>query len=179
MKTEHWSSCRISRTFLAAVCLSQVLSGCVELNFDNLSESTGQTYTQYASSPAGSWVDLKGASDISHRTSSTRDGYDAWWHFTISESDFLSIVRAIAKDNQGPAEIQLMPSADPPQIWTPESEVPEWWVVNGGQKPQSVHWCFMAGDAARHHGWLFVYNPDSNHSWCWHWNHQWSSSECQ
>ena len=178
MQNKPWPVWQVSRTFVLAVCLSTTLNGCGDFPLENFAESTGQTYEQYAAGSGDGWFDIKGASDISHRTSSTRDGYDAWWRFTISASDFLSIITAVATDKHGPTEIQLASTIDPPSQWTAESEVPAWWEIKGGNNPQSIHWCFKAGTAERHHGWLFVYNQDSNTAWCWHWNHQWSSNEC-
>jgi hypothetical protein len=173
MQTNHPPLYWICKTLLLAVCISAIVIGC-----DGITESTGRTYEQYVAENGGAWFEPKGASGISQRTSSTRDGYDAWWRFTISESDLLSVVKAVAKDEHGPVEIQLASTADPPSRWAAESEVPAWWEINGGKTPQSIHWCFKAGTAERHHGWLFVYNQDSNTAWCWHWNHQWSSDEC-
>ncbi|MCE9558468.1 MAG: hypothetical protein K8R88_05915, partial [Armatimonadetes bacterium] len=81
-------------------------------------------------------------------------------------------------DNNGPQVVKLSTSAVPPTAWHAEAEVPTWWKIEGGKKAQSFHWCFAAGNAERHHGWFFLYNPESSRAWCWHWNHQWSSNEC-
>lgn len=179
VQTIHPPACQIARSLIIAIYAIPLLGGCADLDFSGSTELKGKSYSQYVTDQGNAWFDPRGASDIWHRHSSTRDGSDSWWRFMVSESDFLSIVMAVAKENQGPAEIKLDSSVDTPPQWDAESEVPAWWVIDGGTRPQSIHWCFRAGDAERHHGWFFAYNPDSQTAWCWHWNHQWSSSECR
>ncbi len=187
MRTHHWPAFCVIRTLIPTVFLSVFLICCGDLIFSGSifsgsTESTGQTYNQYVADKGDAWFDPKGASNISQRTSSTRDGHDAWWRFTISEPDFLSIVTQVAKDQNGPAQIQLVlnyfPNGYLPSRWNAESEVPGWWTIDRGNNPQSIHWCFNAGGGERHDGWFFVYNPDLETAWCWHWSHQWSSNEC-
>ena len=148
-------------------------------DFDSSDEVLAQSYNQFAASRKAAWFDPIGASDISHRTSSSRDGYDAWWTFAVSEADFLLLVETITKANHGPAPVTLLSNASPPANWKPQADVPPWWNVGGGANVKGFHWCFAAGVAERHHGWYFEYNSTTGRASCWHWNHQWSSNECR
>ncbi len=169
---------RIELAFVAA-CL--IGTGCLP-GFPTFTESTGQSYAQYKSKylpefdPRG--FDPKGASNIFYRSSGTRDGYDEWWKLTMSQSDYASLVRVTAKIDHGPDKIEFSSAANPPSNWNPESQLPPWWCADRVENPQSFYWCFSAGNAERHHGYFFVYDPESKTARCWHWNHQWSSSEC-
>jgi hypothetical protein len=158
-------------------------SGRSIISFDSLTEAKGQTYAQYVARnpPPSSDFGLfnpKGAENISYRFSGTRDGYDNWWRFAISKSDFQLLLSAVAASTNGPNDIKFSSIATPPSNWKPESNLPPWWVIDAGRNPQSIQWCSSAGDAERHHGYFFLYNPESQTAWCWHWNHQWSSSAC-
>ena len=154
-----------------------ILSG--GLQFGGTNELIEQTYGEYKTALASSSFDPRGASNISVRISSTRDGYDEWWHFTISDSDFEALVTQVAALESGPNEIRFeSQSAIPPVNWNAEAEVPPWWTIDGGVTPKAIHWCVDAGGAERHHGWFFLFNSDLQEAWCWHWNHQWSSDEC-
>ncbi len=136
------------------------------------------TYDEYKAAMRDAYFDPVGASDISQCTSTTRDGYDCWWRFVVSESDFVAIVTEAANEENGPAEVEFSNVADPPVEWREESDIPDWWMVEPGKEPQAIHWCYLVGDAERHHGWYFVHNSETNEAWCWHWNHQWSSNQC-
>ena len=156
--------------------------GCHPLDFSGTSETGASTYKQFVSAGGvgeNAWFDPVGASDIYFRDDSTRDGYDAWWCFTISENDCDRLLEVIAKANGGPEQIELRPEVDYPSTWRPDVKPPSWWQRNAGENAQSVHWCYPAGDAERHHGWYILYDRDLKKMWCWHWNHQWSSSQCQ
>lgn len=178
MHSKHPVACRISQTPFRLAFMLFTMAGCLKPEFTDFRESTDQTYDQYLASYPHARFPQKGASAISSRTFSTRDGYDTWWRFIISESDFLSTVQKVARNNNGPATVPFHASAEYPQSWKPDAEVPAWWIINGGSHLQCIHWCFKAGEAERHHGWYLVYNPDSTTAWCWHWNHQWSSDQC-
>jgi hypothetical protein len=161
-----------------AICV--IGSGCAPY-FDSITESTGLSYAQYKSkyqNDADLVFDPKGASQISHRHSGTRDGYDQWWQLTMSKSDYETLVSSVARADHGPDIVEFSSVATPPSNWRPESKLPAWWASVGGRNPQSICWCFSAGDAERHHGYFFVYDLESQTTWCWNWNHQWSSSEC-
>ena len=153
------------------------LGGCGEFGS---TEVTDRSYAQYRADNKEllEWFDPKGASAISHRSSATRDGYDEWWSFSIAEADFRSLVTRTSIDNNGPRGVEMGSSASPPSAWLADANVPTWWIIVGGSKPLSFNWCYAAGKAERHHGWFFIYNPELGKAWCWHWNHQWSSSEC-
>ena len=161
---------------LAALLL---VIGCTSaLDFGGDTQSKALTYTEYVADGGDAWFDPVGASDIYHRCFSSRDGYDAWWRFTISEDDSDELVAAVAHEKNGPKEIEWNGTTAYPTTWEPDDSPPTWWTRNVSDAARSVHWCFDAGAAERHHGWYFLYDPESEMMYGWHWNHQWSSSEC-
>ena len=148
-------------------------------SFDRQTESTEQTLEQFVADNQNAYFVPRGGSSICQRTASTRDGYDVWWRFDISESDFLSLVKAVAEEKHGPAEVKMSNSPSPPSDWQPTANVPEWWGPGLGMNTQSIQWCFDAGPSDRRHGWFFSYNADTKTAWVWHWNHQWSNCKCR
>lgn len=151
----------------------------VESPGTDISESIGQTYDEYKANMGDRWFDLTGASEISQRTAFEGDGYDAWWKFRASRSDFASIATSIAKDRYGPTQIRFSNEASPPESWRPGANVPDWWSLPLHDRVHTLHWCFKADVADRHHGWFFLYSDESSQIFVWHWNHQWSATECQ
>lgn len=156
-----------------------LVAGCSSvLDFGGDSESKAVTYSEYVQDGGDAWFDPVGASDIYHRCFSTRDGFDAWWRFTISPNANDQLVATVARDKNGPKEIEWHGTTDYPITWKPDDSPPKWWNRNVGSAATSLHWCYDAGSAERHHGWYFLYDPESQIMYVWHWNHQWSSSEC-
>ena len=164
---------------LTLVAINMAMSGCLP-DFGHFDEVTGLSYSEYAAKYPASHISLvpNGASKISYRSSGGRDGYDEWAKFTMTPSEFEPLVLSIARTDHGPEELNFIPDAVPPSTWKPDLEQPTWWQVAGGSNPQSTHWCFSAGAAERHHGYFFVLNAELKTVWCWHWNHQWSSTQC-
>ena len=64
-----------------------------------------------------------------------------------------------------------------PHPWRPDDAPPVWWDRKVGKRARSIAWSFAAGEAERHNGWYFLYDPETERLWCWHWNHQWSSHQ--
>ncbi len=153
--------------------------GCLAPDFGSDTESTARTYKQHIAGGGDAWFDPVGASDIYQRCHSTRDGYDAWWRLDISQNNFDKLLAVVASAHHGPDPITQNKNTEYPSAWKPDESPPEWWNRNSGLNAKSVYWCHDAGAAERHHGWYFLYDPDKNRMWCWHWNHQWSSTECQ
>ena len=158
--------------------LLSLATGCVEPNFGVTTESKAQTHQQFMKERDDPTIVPVGAADIYERYSSTRDGYDMWWRFSIAENDFRSLVQQVAKDQEGPERVKIAPLYIAPAHWQAQADIPTWWKIRAGDHPLSIHWCHAAGEAERHQGWLFVYNQDTQNAWGWHWNHQWSSDEC-
>jgi len=153
--------------------------GCsASLDFSGDTESRALGYKQYVADGGDGWFDPVGASDIYQRCCSTRDGYDAWWRFTISQENCDQLVITVAADNNGPDAVEWNETTAYPAEWNPVDSAPSWWGRNAGKNTKSIHWCYQAGSAERHHGWYFLYDPVSQRMWCWHWNHQWSSAKC-
>ncbi|GAB5407095.1 MAG: hypothetical protein Aurels2KO_53260 [Aureliella sp.] len=160
-------------------CVLIAVAGCTSpLDFGGDTESKALTYKKYVADGGDAWFDPVGASDIYHRCYSTRDGYDAWWRFIISEDDCHQLVVAVAATNNGPADIEWHTTAAYPTTWQSDDLPPAWWTRNVDDGATSLHWCYDAGSAERRHGWYFLYDAESRTMYCWHWNHQWSSSEC-
>lgn len=144
-------------------------------------ESKSLSYKTYIAKHGKETLDPLGASDIYVCEYTTRDGYDYLWRFVISEKDGDRIAAVVASGNKGPKILQWEGSAEDPPNWKAqggESSPPDWWSRDAGIRAKSVHWCYAAGDAERHHGWFFLYDRGSKMMYCWHWNHQWSSAEC-
>ena len=158
------------------VAIALIASGC-EISFDPTG-AEHQTYSQYTANGGGDWFDVTGASDISHSTAMTQDGYDAWWRFSVSETDFDRIVTNVVAKESGPEAVVFHKDASKPPKWKPDADPPDWWSAFEADPAKAMHWCHQAGDAERHHGWIFIYDVDGGIAWCWHWNHQWSSAQC-
>jgi len=141
-------------------------------------ETLDQSYVEYVSGYKAAPFDPVGAAGIFHRTFSTRDSYDEWWRFHISETRFHDLVSRVAKANRGPDVTAVKKFESLPIHWRTSADAPDWWDVENRDGLQSIHWCFKSGGAERHHAWLFVYDSDAGIAWCWHWNHQWAASEC-
>jgi hypothetical protein len=161
------------------LALLVLLVGCTSpVDFGGDRESKGITYSEYVQDGGAAWFDPAGASDIYHRCFSTRDGHDAWWRFTISKTASDQLVAAVARDKSGPAKIEWRGTTAYPKTWRPAASPPMWWTRDVGGAATSIHWCYDAGSAERHHGWYFLYDAKSQEMYAWHWNRQWSSSEC-
>ena len=158
-------------TLIAVGCSSS-------LDFGGDAELKALTYTEYVADGGAVWFDPIGASDIYHRCISSRDGYDAWWRFTISESNSHELVISVARQNEGPTDVKWDDTTAYPRTWRPDDSPPRWWPRNVGSSAKSIHWCYDAGTAERHHGWYFAYDAESQLMSVWHWNHQWSSDQC-
>lgn len=163
-----------SNWFIAAVV------GCsAPLDFGGDRELKALAHSEYLSNVGDAWFDPVGASDIYYRCYSTRDGYDAWWRFVISEHDCDRLADLIAENNGGPTVIDWSTSSDYPTSWSPDDAPPGWWSKSSSVKGKSVAWCYRAGAAERHHGWYLLYEVKTKTLYCWHWNHQWSSNQCR
>ncbi|MEX1232427.1 MAG: hypothetical protein WEB58_19430 [Planctomycetaceae bacterium] len=140
-------------SFVSPCCIIQIsllatlVTGCSDIHVSEFSESTDKTYDEFIKDGGREWFDPNGASDISQRTSSTRDGYDAWWRFDVTEADFKKIVTEVTKAEHGPADVEFDTSAEPPSEWNAQSDVPTWWTIERGNNPLSIHWCYSVGDA--------------------------------
>lgn len=162
--------CRSQRPLLIVL----VAIGCV-----GDTESTELSYQEYTTEVGSDWFDPVGASAIDYRCHSTRDGYDAWWRFTISEKDGDRLVADTAANNNGPTDLAWSQMGNSPATWQPAIVSPKWWPQSTAGEGKSIHWCHDAGSAERHHGWYFCFDPARRVMYCWHWNHQWSSAKCE
>ena len=164
---------------LLAMSFASLSIGCFNFDLPHIEETTGQTYDEYKSAYEGSLLDPIGASGISYCNAFEGDGYDEWWRFIVSESDFANMATAVAKTQSGPSQIEFSTNASPPEYWKPDAKIPIWWTPPDHEDLISTNWCFSAGDAERHHGWFFLLDQRSGEAFVWHWNHQWSSDECR
>lgn len=171
---------QVTPAHLRTLCLLLAIAGCTSpLDFGSDTESKALTYSSYVANGGDAWFDPIGASDIYHRCFSTRDGYDAWWRFSIAESNLEQLIATIATDNEGPSDPEWAVKDEYPAVWQPDDSPPAWWSRDGGVNVKSIYWCYDAGEAERHHGWYFLYDTRSQMLYCWHWNHQWSFDECK
>lgn len=178
---------RMSRVASAGAVIVLFAWGCYRISnflpaflpiFDSTEEFINRSPEQYAGTGASDLLPLDHVSVISTRISGTRDGYDAWWRFTVSKPGFLAIAKRAAGDNRGPETLQFEATAAAPSGWKAQASVPSWWRVAPDSRTQSIHWCLSPGSTQRRHGWFIAFNPDSNTAWFWHWNHQYATQEC-
>ncbi len=153
--------------------------GCGQEGLPEVDESIGQTYEQYKSDKMDDYLDPLGALTIDTQTSFGGDGYEIWWRFAISEEDFKEMVTSTAEAQHWNKSIAFDRLNTPPKNWKSDSPPPKWWAIQKIKDATSTHWCYDDGDAERHRGWFFLYSHDSRIAFCWHWNHQWSATECQ
>jgi hypothetical protein len=161
-----------------AVVVGLLFAGCAP-DFGGDLTLKSLSYAEYISQVGVDSFDPTGASDISYRCFSTRDGYDAWWRFTVSQQNYTKLLTAVAKANDGPNPIAESEDTAYPAAWRPDGTAPTWWDRQAGTNAKAVAWCHRAGGAERRHGWYFLYDPDAERMWCWHWNHQWSAAQCR
>jgi hypothetical protein len=165
---------KLEYSIAALLCF---LSACTRT--EKVTSVRAYSYPEYKNSYGVSPVDLFGAREILHEVAKSPDGWDKWWRFDLSPSDFTAVVQGVSNQFNGPDVIVFENNAILPSGWTAEAEFPGWWFHTPlGDDLSSIHWCYEAGAAERHHGWYFVYDIKAGRAWCWHWNHQWSSSEC-
>jgi len=156
--------------------------GLIALAAFGCAEPYPMTYERYVEEGGADYhFDPVGASNIYVGGEQTRDGYEIWWRFDISARDFELLTRAICKTHKGPDPPDLRTHGAYPKTWRLSEAHPDWWRLPIQGRLQSVSWCYPTDDtnAERHHGWYLLFDGDAGAAWIWHWNHQWSSQECQ
>ena len=137
------------------------------------------TYSQYTSGEGQEFFDPVGGSEIQYGSIQHRDGYECWWKFRISEPDLMAVAANTASRNLGPEQLVWHPHGRIPPNWIMDDDPPPWWSLTiDSDSVRCTNWCYDYIDEARHKGWFFKFDRDTDMAYCWHWNHQWSDQEC-
>lgn len=153
-----------------AMCIAVV--GCT-----STSDVESISYATYAKTQHVEIIDLVGASNISARFASEIDSSDYWIAFTISREDFAALVATVARDNDGPSEIEWSESAAFPAGWHPAHSQPSWWEISPTKDFRAVSW-FHATESLNCSGWYFFHDARTDSAVCRHWRYQHADEMC-